>query len=460
MSTCVSLLRRSLPIVAAYSLALIPSSLRADLLSPGDFTSLGTLNLSSGNITIDTDALTISGAADFNGVADNQGGMADSFGGVSGEFGIPEVAVFTFDDISLTEETNVTVTGTRALALLSHGNATIDVLISVSGTSGSMDNPSPDIYPGGPGGFAGGLGANDGVGPGGGGFSAGTTDLTRGASGGFGSEGRIGDALGGTVGAAGPAYGSLISALQGGSGGGGGQGPESNGIFTAGGGGGGGALEVGAADSVTIGTSGVLEANGGAGDWNFDPWTSSEITGGGGSGGGIRVHGSQIDNQGEIRARSLSNGLASPGGGGRVLVSGSSLGTFVVGTPVDTSVQAGVDVSSASASINHGVLTITPQLTVVPGGQVYGFNSGIVAQNGIHHAAADRPVHSRLAGAQQWPIDGGGGGPHERAFDHATEYARQYYRSGNTHQPRRIARHGQRTGNAGECLRRRDQRDQ
>jgi hypothetical protein len=42
-------------------------------------------------------------------VADNQGRLADSFGGVAGPLGIPEIAVFTFDDICLTGTTNITV---------------------------------------------------------------------------------------------------------------------------------------------------------------------------------------------------------------------------------------------------------------------------------------------------------------------------------------------------------------
>jgi len=59
------------------------------------------------------------------GVSDNQNGTADFLNGVwiPVSMGIPEIAVFTFDDVNLQSTANTTVTGTRALGILSHGNA-------------------------------------------------------------------------------------------------------------------------------------------------------------------------------------------------------------------------------------------------------------------------------------------------------------------------------------------------
>src|SRR5947209_5432258 len=53
-------------------------------LDPTSFASLGTLNVTSGSITINTDTLGITGAATFNGGTVSQGGIN------------PDIAVFTF----------------------------------------------------------------------------------------------------------------------------------------------------------------------------------------------------------------------------------------------------------------------------------------------------------------------------------------------------------------------------
>ena len=90
------------------TLALATTAL-ADPLDPTAYTSLGTLN-PAGDVTIDTDALTVSvsGGATYTGVVQSQGA------------GNPEIAVFTFDDVSLGSAINVSVGGSRPLALLSH----------------------------------------------------------------------------------------------------------------------------------------------------------------------------------------------------------------------------------------------------------------------------------------------------------------------------------------------------
>ena len=103
--------------------------------------------MTNGAYVIDTDALTISevngGSTNllFTGVIDDQGGQADSFGPGGavtnvGPLGIPYIAVFTFDDLALDGTATFTVTGHRALALFSHGNAYINVALSLNGKTG------------------------------------------------------------------------------------------------------------------------------------------------------------------------------------------------------------------------------------------------------------------------------------------------------------------------------------
>jgi hypothetical protein len=53
-----------------------------------------------------------------------------------GPLGIPYIAVFTFDDLSLDGTATFTVTGHRALALLSRGDALINVALSLNGKAG------------------------------------------------------------------------------------------------------------------------------------------------------------------------------------------------------------------------------------------------------------------------------------------------------------------------------------
>jgi hypothetical protein len=62
---------------------------RATPLDPLSFTSLGTLTVTSGTLTIDTSSLAMSGAASFTGVVHAQG------------TNLPDLAVFTFDSISI-----------------------------------------------------------------------------------------------------------------------------------------------------------------------------------------------------------------------------------------------------------------------------------------------------------------------------------------------------------------------
>lgn len=346
---------------------------------PFDFSSLGTLNLSSGDFTIDTDALTIfentaPGVPLFAGVIDNQRGLADSFGPggdatTVGPLGIPHAAVFTFDAIDLASTANITVTGHRALVLLSHGNATINTTIDVSGGAAAGAGGGFAAGTGRAGGFDGGGFGAKGVGPGGGSAPAGDINgLNRAAGGSFGSLGENGSNyfVGGPT-SPGPTYGDLSSLLQGGSGGGGVLGtlfPP----FNVGGGAGGGALEIGAAQALTIGPSGQLLASGGENVWhNISVLTRVS---GNGSGGGIRLHGATFESTGQIIAEGGYNDSYGAGGGGRVLVYGL-ITTLAVGEDLPDIAPHGISVADGDpfGILNHGVVVVSPGLALVPVGQ-------------------------------------------------------------------------------------------
>ena len=248
--------------------------------------------------------------------------------------GIPEIAVFTFDDIDIQSTANITVTGTRALAFLSHGNVMIDTTIDLSGESVLAPAMFGDPAPAGVGrggGFNGGFSAfglppEDGEGPGGG---SGATLV--GNSAGFGGPGyRLTQPDGG------PAYGDLVGGpLQGGSGGG----SVENAAL--GGAAGGGALEISALGGVTLGASGNLIAAGGTTEVLF---ATVDLGGGAGSGGGIRIQGQSVDLLGSVDARAyfaaFPASAISKGGGGRVSVLGlNQLFNFVVGQTSTSSIN-------------------------------------------------------------------------------------------------------------------------
>lgn len=279
---------------SAYGSAL----LRASLLNPLAYTSQGSFEVGIGNaVTIDTTAgeIRVNGILAFTATIDNQGGLA------SPATGVPELAVFSFDDISIGPGVAVTITGSRGLALLSRDDVVIRSALSVNG--GNYGAPSVA------GGFAGGTSAGAGVGPGAGqptniGNYAGAGGGAYGGDGGRGGGYNDTDSLGG---GSYPASNSIVGSLYGGSGGGSGR----NGDTYGDGGGGGGVLEISALGEVKIlapvtsegGAAGVA-ANGYGG-------------GGGGSGGSIRIAGQKVTQalSGTISADGSDGGNASGGGG-------------------------------------------------------------------------------------------------------------------------------------------------
>ncbi len=353
--------RRFLNIIIFAPVLLLAPLVNSAVLDPDSFASLGTLNLTSGDYTFDTTAMTLvensaPGTVLFTGVEDNQRGQADSFGGGSttvGASGIPYIAVFTFDNITIDGTSSITITGNRALALLSKNDIYLNEHLSVDAPlPPASGTPAAALgSPGGPGGFAGGtpgVNGGQGLGPGGGPAHPNATTPSNAAS--FGSVGFVNTA-------AAPTYGDLSQALQGGSGG-----ASSTSFGNAGGAGGAGAIALVANGTTTVDSSGLVSARG-------STWQKNGVaTGGSGSAGGIIVTGNELVLNGSLDASYNSPtppGGSFIGGAGRVLVGG--LDNYVVGTTPTTPASA-ASVSVVGPS-NDGWLTIEPRNTFVPFGQ-------------------------------------------------------------------------------------------
>ena len=104
------------------TLLLAPAAAAHAQLDPNAFSSLGTLNITSGTLTINTDTLAMSGAAAFTGVS-----IAQADG--------PQVAVFDFGSITIGSGVTVNITGSQALALLARGDATVQTTLSVTSST-------------------------------------------------------------------------------------------------------------------------------------------------------------------------------------------------------------------------------------------------------------------------------------------------------------------------------------
>lgn len=309
--------------------ALAAVTTQAAPLDPNAFTSLGTFNPGS-NVTVNTDTLAMTGGVSGTGV--NASG----------------VAVFTFTSVTLNNGISVTATGSRPFALLSRGAMTISGTIDVSATGSN----------GGAGGFAGNttLNGGSGLGPGaGGGDSQGCGGAGHGGVGGSTTAGAV----------AGIAYGNLATTLQGGSGGG-------RGTFfvpSGSGGGGGGALELGAVNTLTVSSTGILRANGAAGA----PFPGNQTDGGGGgSGGGLYLHGSttHLNAGAELRADGGAGGIGGTqgiGGGGGA---GGRIRAENVGTNAATVSVAGGAGSTGTfgnglpGNAGEALLIGTPSVTI------------------------------------------------------------------------------------------------
>jgi hypothetical protein len=339
------------PILLLLAALALPA--RADPLDPTSFASLGTLDLSSGSVTFNTDTLEVSGAFSATGVLHVQG------------TGLPDVAVFAFSGINLPSGVAVNVTGARPIALLSQGNATIDSVSVVpvansTGKAGGGNGGSPPVARNGQG-PGGGIGtASDSIGAGGGGFGG------VGGNGGGGANVSVG-------GLAGPAYGNLGAGLQAGSGGGAG--------FRTAGGAGGGGIEIGAVGTLTVGN---VNATGGSGQ-NAPTVSDAGGGGGGGSGGAILLHAAIVTPIASLVASGGRGGRGADGtfivdthgggggGGGRVLVMQDA---FTLGSAVPIAdVAGGAGGFPGGGALTQpgqngaaGVAELMPQLTIMPSG--------------------------------------------------------------------------------------------
>lgn len=352
------ILKSKIVLTTVSLLLLLGGPVNATPLNPSDFTSLGAM---FGDITIDTNLLTVNGSS---------GAVLHSQSG-----GGPDIAVFTFDGGSSLG--NVTVTGSNAVALLFQGSGTINGEIDVSGGDGTDPGGAGiGVVGGGRGGVGGPFNADiapdtgeaegAGAGPGGGVLASSSASVSgsgTGSGGGFGTEGGIGG-VGVTFRPGGLAYGGPLSdQLFGGSGGAGGGGFCCGGYGGGGGGGaGGGALEIGALTTLNIIDSLIL-AEGGDGGIAFRG-------GGGGSGGGIFLHAYDIN----IDATSLISANGGNGGGagthpsaggcggaGRISILSNSAGTINNSGTVTAMTGVGKD---ACSDLNVVTLGGSPDIGV------------------------------------------------------------------------------------------------
>ncbi|NUN94648.1 MAG: hypothetical protein HUU16_00600 [Candidatus Omnitrophica bacterium] len=213
---------------------------------------------------------------------------------------------------------------------LATGEVNIAGGIDLDGEDGFGTVTPGDESPGGPGGFAGGLGGRrfeisgsyagtPGQGPGGG-FPGTIPDEPVGA--GNGSYGTKGTGSGASL--SGEVYGNrYIQPLLGGSGGGGGR--SANQGNGGNGGGGGGGLLIASSDLITL--NGSIHANGGEGGG-----AGLGGPGGNGSGGGIRLAAPMIEGTGSILAVGGSN-TNGQGGDGRIRLDGFDVSPSITSSP-------------------------------------------------------------------------------------------------------------------------------
>ncbi len=358
------------------------------------------LILNAGSITIDTDTLTLSGAV-------------SATGSLSGN-----VAVFSFDQISLGSGVSVTLQGSRPLSLRSSGDIVINTTLNAAGAqgvnntavSGAAGWGGVGILGGGDGGRAGqgtGVPGTNGLGLGGGGGQR--SCCGGGSGGGFGGVGgypRTDTAHATPVGAV---YGDpQLSVLQGGSGGGGGAGNHDC-CYSGGGGGGagGGAIELLSEKGyVTIGPTGQILVPGGNGG-------GASRQGGGGSGGAIRIDAARgitiykpslLDATGGISSLTSDRG-GGGGGGGRIYLEGTNIliGGAVPGWgPASSGGQVSVLGGPGSANPAGGIAgadgTILFQQRVHPWEATHTFVQGGVTPvvGGIYTGAQDANILSQF----------------------------------------------------------------
>jgi hypothetical protein len=286
---------------------------------PSHFTALGELNLSPGqSIHFDISWATFS----IDGELAQAGVIAQTRRAT-------EIAVFCFTNMTIPDGVEVTLTGARPIAILSHADMTIGAPLDACGGDGTSTSGGPGRLGGGNGGTGqmAEIGPTAGEGPGAGGTPPQLWAWHGGGGGGYGGPGGFGGTFSGLPSPGGASYNTadpLEIDLLGGSGGGGGYHyggcPPDGGCAGASGG----AIELAAGGNLTILSTGRIFANGGQG-----PDANWRSCGGGGSGGMVMLcaegtvdleAGSQITAEGGNGGSSNHGGGSGGGGGGQVAV--------------------------------------------------------------------------------------------------------------------------------------------
>lgn len=367
---------------------LLASNASAVPLNPNAFTSLGTLNVAGG------------GASCYTGFTPRLVTNSGTYTGaiVSQGAGLPEIAVFTFDSISLSEGLQLHVSGPRAVAFLSKSDFSITGETAIVLRLTLFEAPPGSVTTG-----VGGAGPATGGGGGGGSFG-----------------GTGGNGAGTPGGLPGVTYGNLLQSLVGGSPGGNAARlhPDDG---SGKGGGGGGALELGAANSLHIGASAYLEVDGAPGHSPFPALGS----GGGGSGGAILVHANQVSLAGTAPTLFARGAFSNPGeepttttgggggGGGRIAVHVGTLlvGTTPIGLNADVSGGAGLGGGQAGAP---GRTLLAAGSAIVPAGQRFELDSpgpgydDFVAEQLTIQAGGKVTSRSDITQNGAWNVQAGG----------------------------------------------------
>jgi hypothetical protein len=274
-----------------------------------------------GVTTIDTDAGTIT---------DQSGARTPPTTTVSGG----PVGVFVIEAKSFTSSDHVTVTGTRALAIVSFGAVQIGSLVAVDATGFGVDGSGAVVGDATCAGSSAGAGNSHGEGGGGGG--------------GFGTKGGIGGSGGAPTvagGAGGNTTGTIeLVPLRGGCRGG----RPSNQFNNYNSGGGGGAVQIVSNTSIAIADHAFISANGGGGQGPAGPIACIVNTPcgdgeGGGSGGGILLEAPAI-------TVSALGGVVANGGGGTCNVEGSAQSGQLSATPAMAQPCGGDDGSGGNGA--------------------------------------------------------------------------------------------------------------
>jgi len=271
-------------------------------------------------------------------------------GGVITQASGPAICVLRYDSIKIDASRTLTVTGTRALALVADSHLDIDGVLDVS-ANGVNNGPGGGTMASGakPSGSSGGGGAGFRSAGGPGGSSAGT--------GGAANGGAIYDPLTGTGAIGGPRVNNGITAN-----------------LAFGGGGGGLALLVACRGTVTVPSTGLIDAGGGGGDAGKDTFAGAQVTlisaAGGGAGGYVILQG--------LAGVTVQGSLYANGGGG--------------GGGDTTNDQSGTPGADGQRSLNAAV-----------GGNANGGGAGVGGKGGTGSL-------SPLGGGGSSSSSGGGGG--------------------------------------------------